>query len=493
VRALLPTTLLVALACATPAHAAEVVWLNPPTPQDAARVAAQAGARQGPLTPAAFRAIPVDRRPTDQTAVDVVEDTLADVRVHEKVLDGELLILGGLQTPLEQVRILRDKHDRDVVIRALLYQGFAVDRYWGDTLASAEEARPWKIRIDDDWVEQPWLDAFALDPLRKVGDDDITEAPQRQAYDTLRRTLARATRGTVVAADLPDGAILYLDGEAQDVQAPVAIDVLPGQPWIHVELDGEIIGLMAERVNPAERLEVVLPVSEPDWQALIKVLHGAGQVVPEGIREPLGAFGDEVWFAEGRGEQLRVWSVTPRGVERVQLTDMRLPSAGGSPLGDVSLAGWVGPSWLHSPDLREQDPSAVPDGAGVINSVAPHLQLELAWDRDWLRYGLGVGLTLPLGQHHVALSGQTRMRLRASPQLFVGHPRAQATVGFLLPYHPVVGVQGNVPVPGVDGLEVHGFFRGGPAPSLQRGDGTVWKGSPVVQLGVGIGGRARPE
>ena len=178
--ALLVLPVLLATALPEVARAAEVVWLNPPSSEDAARVAVQAGARRGPLTPAAFRAVPVDRRPTDDTAVETVENTLADVRVHEKVLDGELLILGGLQTPLDQVRILRDVRDREVVIQALLYQGFAVDRFWGETLATSPEARPWRIRIDDEWVEQPWLDAFALDPLRKVGPDDITETVRQR-------------------------------------------------------------------------------------------------------------------------------------------------------------------------------------------------------------------------------------------------------------------------------------------------------------------------
>ena len=51
-------------------------------------------------------------------------------------------------------------------------------------------------------------------------------------------------------------------------------------------------------------------------------------------------------IAEGTGEQLRVWTVDRKGVERVTLTDVGSGPAPSGALGDVSVAAWLGPS-LH--------------------------------------------------------------------------------------------------------------------------------------------------
>lgn len=487
-RTLAASALLVAPSLAS---AAEVVWLDPPSAEDALRVGLQAGARRGPLSPAAFRALSVDLGLSNRAALDAVEDTLESVRVHENVLDGELLILNGLETPIQQVRILRDRQDREVLVRALLYQGFAADRFWGDTLAEAPDARAWRTRVDDQVVERPWLDAFALDPLRKPTSDDITQAPQRTAFDELRRVLARGTRATLVATELPPTASLVLDGETHAIGDGLTMDVLPGRHFIHVELDGEVIGSQVLRIEPAQRVEVSVPVPESDWTALIRTLHGSNSTIPDSIANTVRALDDEVWFAEGAGNTLRVWSVSPTSASRVALTP-RVEAAPSSE-GQISLAGWAGPSWLHSGDFRAQSPDAVPDSAGVVNALAPVVGLEAVWDRSWIRYGLGLDLTLPLGAHHVALTGpEGRQRLRAHPHLILGHPLIQGTLGWTFPYHLMGGAQSTVPLPGLERLELRGAVRVGSAPAMTRADGSSWRGKPLVQVAIGVGTRLRP-
>lgn len=479
-------TLLLLLLVPGSARSAEVVWLDPPTPQDALRVAVQAGATRGPLSPAAFRAIPVSVDLADDRDLDALSATLEQVRVHEKVLDGELLILNGLEGPLRQVRLLRDRDDRQTVVRALLYQGFAADRYWGDTLRDAPDAAPWRLTIDDVVVERPWLDAFALDPLRKARDEDITEAPQREAYDQLRRTLARATRATIVAADLPPGAELVLDGEVQQVDEDPTLEVLPGRHWMHVVLDGHIIGRHTVRLEPAQRFEVTLPVPESDWQDLVRALHTLEAVWPDSVLDVVRDLGGEVWFAEGQGATLRVWAVTPLVVRRVDLLDTGSSESSAEALGDVSLAGWAGASWLMSADFQEQSSEA------GMHAFAPLAGAELAWDRDWLRYGLGVDVSVPVGAQQVARSGaEARYRLRPTPHVLIGHPLIQARVGWLAPFHLSGGVQATVPLP-VEGLEIRGLARVAGTPPRTRADGSTWRGRPIVQVGVGLGGRPRP-
>jgi len=118
--------------------------------------------------------------------------------------------------------------------------------------------------------------------------------------------------------------------------------------------------------------------------------------------------------------------------------------------------------------------------------------VELVWDRDWLRYGLGVDLTTPIGQYRTALSGMTRYRLRPHPHVIVGHPVVQATFGWVAPYHVVGGVQGTVPIID-DVVELRLYGRAGGVPPQVRADGSEWRGNVLVQTGVSIGLRARPR
>lgn len=481
----------ICLATAPVARAAEVVWLSEPSVEDAARIAVLAQAKRGPLTPATFRSGAVVGIDDADSKMNALIDALTRVRVHESVLDGELLILDGLQKPLSEVTFVQGRQDRDTLIRALLYQGFAADRFWGGTLATDPAARPWRIQVDGTWVEQPWLDAFALDPLRVVTDSDIAEAPQREAYAALRRTLAQATRATVLAPDLPRGATLYVDGEPQDMDETTVLELLPGRHWFHVEQDGVPLTAQAVRLDPAQRFEVQLDIPQEDWRTFLKVLRDGHGLVPSTLKPALNAMDDEVWFAEGAGASIEVWAVKPDGATPVKVPSPATVAQDGGALGNVALAAWVGPSHLHSPDFRAQDPASVPDGPGVINAIAPTGGLSLTWDRDWLRYGLGFDVTLPLGSHHVALSGPARYRARPYTYAILGHPLVQATFGLYAPYHLAGGVQATVPLV-EDWIEVRGGLRVGGAPPQELSNGDVWRGKVLIQSGVAIGIRLRP-
>lgn len=477
----------------TVAHAVEVVWLTKPVAADLQRVREAAGAAEDPMTPAAFRAYATAATEDDYDAITDVAAASVQVRVFEGELDGELKILAGLEDPLSRVRLVRDANDREVLIRALLYQGFAVDRFWGDTLGRAPEAVPYRLMVGDSAVERPWLDAFALDPVRAATASDIGEAPQREAYDQLRQTLARVLQATVLAPDLPPGAILVVDGREVPVDDTTLLRLVAGRHWIHVELDGHVVARHAERLDPGQRLEVTLPVPEADWRALLRLLRRGEGSVPDGVRAAVAARGGEVWFADGSGEALRVWSVTPTAALPIELADPQLVGRSeGSPFADVSLAGWAGAGWLHSPDFRDQDPQGVPAGASVVHAATPALGLELAWDRDWLRYGVGVDVFVPLGQHHVARSGEGRYRVRPYPHVVLGHPLVQATFGWVAPYHVAGGAQASVPVVD-DRVEIRGGLVIGATPTLVRPDGSSWSGGPFVTAIVGIGGRLRPD
>jgi len=342
-------------------------------------------------------------------------------------------------------------------------------------------------------VERPWVDAFALDPLRKVSSSDIGEQPSRDAYEELRQHLARTLRAKVVLPDLPPDSMVYLNGSAIVDIGEGLIEVLPGRHWLHVELAGRIIAREAVRLEPGQRFELLLPLSEASWQQLTRAARAGEGVVPRELLPFLDAVGGELWVAQGRGPDLRVARVEARGISAVDVTDrfVSLPPDRGR-LGDVALVPFVGFGALHSPDFAVEPPTG---RAGRPLAGPPLAGVELSWDRGWLRYGLGVEVHLPLGADQVALSGPATFRARALPYVSLGHPLLQAQLGYLFPHHRVGGLVASVPVAPLGEhheLEVRAAGRLGGASPIARADGSVWQAARVAVFSVALGVRLRP-
>lgn len=478
------------------AEAVEVIWLEPAPPDQVARVAALAQARRGPLDHAQFRALLTRETRRDQQAIVELARVREEVRAHEAVLDGELQIMEALERALSDIRLVRNEEDRETVISALLYQGFAVDRFWGQTLGEASEAAPYRLTIDDRVVERPWVDAFGMDPMRKASAEDIGEAPSREAYDALRRVLAVGLQARVLAPDLPPGAVLRVDGRAVEVDDTLIIELLPGLHYLQVELDEEIIASEVVRLQPGQRFELELPLQEAAWQQVVKAARSGQGLTPAALLPFLDALGGEVWVAQGSGADLRISQITPQRIEPVAVPIAGTVSRPGpGRFGHVSLEGWAGGGLLYSRDFEQPPPAGE---AGRPLALAPAVGLALAWDRAWIRYGLGVELHAPLGPSQIARSGPSTHRIRAMPYALLGHSLFQVTYGYLTPHHWVGGAQAVWPISGdplLDDLliEVRGGLRLGSPPALDRADGSMWQGRSIVQAFVGFGVRLKPR
>lgn len=478
--------------CVGSARAAEVVWLTEPTPEDAARIAALAEARRGPMRPSQLRALLSRASPADDEALDLVARTHEEVRVHESVLDGERAIMEALERAGQAVGILRSQGDRDLLISALLYQGFAIDRYFGTTLPDDPTAAPYRLTVGDRVVARPWVDAFALDPLRRASDRDIGEEPSRVAYDALRSHLARALRVSVVVPDLPPGAVLFVDGALADPVAGALLELLPGRHWLHVDLEGEVIARASPRLEPGQRFELELPLPEDDWQALTRSVRAGQGVAPAAVVPFLDELGGELWVAYGRGDEVQVARVTAVGVSSVDVAARFASTPPRGALGDVSIALSVGAGLLRSSDFAVAPPTG-PGGRPL--AFAPGAAVGLDWDRGWLRYGLGVEIAVPTGAHQVALTGPERVRARALPYVVLGHPLLQVQAGYLFPHHTAGGLVATLPIAALgDGLdaELRLAGRAGAGPSLERADGTFWRPGTALGVAATFGVRARP-
>ena len=187
--------MLVTVALLPVAAGAPVLWSEDTDPSTRDTVLAMEGA-SGTFDPA--DAVGADLGDPD-AVIQRLAETLAAVRAFETKLDGELVIMADLQAALDQVEVLRDAADRDAVFKALAYQGFAVDRYFADTLATDDEATSWRAELEDQAVVRPWRDAVAVHPSREATPYDISEAPQRVAFNALRTRLNDALPGAVRA------------------------------------------------------------------------------------------------------------------------------------------------------------------------------------------------------------------------------------------------------------------------------------------------------
>lgn len=467
------------------ADAAEVVWLEPPSAEQAARVAAAAGATGEPLDLVDLRAAAARWDRQDDALLAGLDAALASVRPFETRLDGELVIMRDLERPLAAIEVIRGPEDREALFRVLAYQGFAVNRYFGDQLEKEEAAAPYRVEISELATERPWVDAVALFPEREITAYDIAEAPQRVAFTRVRDRVRAALPATLVPSGLPAGGRLFVDGAAVAPGPTGGIRVPPGRHYAHVELDGRFVARWQLRVAPGaeQHLDVALTDAIVDgWIARL----GAGAAPPPELVPSIEALGGEVWLARPGPRGPEAWVVRADGVSPASLPrEPRAPA----PSSAEGLGGSVGlrAGWLSSANFALDDPDSDYDFAAV-NALALSVDAALTYDLGPARFGVGVDAAFTAGEDHVARYGGDRAtRLRPYLHVAAGHRLVQLTAGYTLPHHPTVGLRAQVPL--VDGLEVQGAGWLGLATTRAREDGSEYDSQALYALGVGLGWR----
>jgi hypothetical protein len=462
------------------AHAADVVWLEPADDDQRAAVLAASGGSERDR--AELRAAATAFGPDDEAALRDLSKALADVRAYETQLDGELVIMRDLQAPVDRIGLLRDESDRSALFAALAYQGFAVDRYFGDRLASAEQAAPYRAELNGLAIERPWLDAVALEPEREVTAYDIAEAPQRIAYAG-----ARAVVGEVLPASIRPPSVrgtLVVDGREVTAGASGDVKVPPGRHLAHVVRDGRIIERFDLRLAPGEQATLEPSVDDADVE---RFLADPSTGLPEGLAASVDAMGGEVWLARPGDRSPVVWSVTPDGVTEVPIEMPR--RGGGAPTdgaGRPALQVAVLGGWTGSQDFYYQDPRN-PAEASTVNAPTVAASLGTSVRVGPLSLGAGVDAFVPLGAYAVARTADRSMRVRPVPHLTAGLGPASVAVGYALPYHPAVGLRGGLPLPGPLELRWAGWF--GLPGSKDRVDAEPYTTRPLGLVGAGLGAR----
>jgi hypothetical protein len=390
---------------------------------------------------------------SDSVAIDALAAELEAVRPLVQEFDGELEIMARLQQALADVHIIRGNEDRALVFDALVFQGFAVKRYFQDGLATDLAAEAYRVRLGDTVVVAPWVDAVALDPEREVTAEDIAEEPERRAFADTRAHLLVAARATVSFPTLPHGAFASVDGRllTWDQDGSVRARLLPGRHRIALWQGEQIIArddlwLHPDATHTFHRLPTPRELDGLAWQ----LTAGADAlrlepVVVEAMQplEPpvfLAVAGEtEPWLYQVEG----FFAVNAVDPEPVAPEPPPEPEPRKWP---VAVHALTGMAWMYDGNFYESnEDEGAPQTFTTSHAAPPIAGLAVTGTVGSAEVGAGVDAAVPPGRwHHLDAAGG-ELRLRVHPYFSLGPDRIpiRLTVGALLPWHISVGIRGR--------------------------------------------------
>ena len=419
----------------------------------------------------------------DQAAIDGLRSELEAVKPLVDEFDGELAIMSRLDAAISEVHILRDDADRQLLYDALVFQGFAVHRYFQDQLATDPAAAPYRTELNGVVTVGAWVDAVALDPDQDPSDAVLPDDAQKVAFDEARAQIRLAPRGTVVG-EMPDVAGLAVDGNAP--AAGSRVKVAPGHHRVAVVMgetviaraeglvaaDGELtisVGAMAEDVTalqPALSEGPDATAIPPGVGALLATADGPVHLVVPGDRK-----GPFVYVVSGN-------SATRLVDEAPEAPDEKLAIRVGAGAGWMYDGGWYVENYFDG----------APSEKATVNAVTPVVHAGLELPVGPAAVGAGLDLAIPQGEYATLPIGESELRVRAHPHVAVGIPYVQATAGYMFPWHAAFGLRAHAPIG--DTLEVSAAGVYGAGLSFeQEGNPEGFEAQDSVQAWLTLGGR----
>ena len=395
----------------------------------------------------------------DDAAREALVRAVEESRPRLDVFDGELQILRDLGAALEAVEVVRPE-DRELLWQALVLQGLAAHRYFGEVLDTDPAAAPYAARVGGLPAVGPWRDAVALAPDRLPTETELPDEGARLAFQETRARLLLEEPALIHRGSVQPGVRFLVDGQEVGLEQA---RLSPGTHRAVLQVEGTIRARVVVELEPGERVDLALPASPAELAAL------AGPLGESRGGLPLEA---EVLTALAMVEQ-PVELVLPvrRGVRRFEVRDGAAversaaaqateaePSGAG---GGSGLRLGVAAAWLYDGDWLLQNAGAgAPSEAATVNAVAPLVSAVGELGLGPALLGLGLDAALPLGTWHELPSGEGTQRLRLHGHLQAGLPLVRATVGFWSPWHLAVGARAAVPLGddlAVDAAYVHGL------------------------------------
>ena len=417
----------------------------------------------------------------DDRAVNILAAELNAVQPLLDVFDGELQIMLRLEAALDPVTTIREQ-DRDLMFRVLLFQGLAVERYFQDALADDPGAAPYRIEINGQVYNRPWVDAIAMVPERSASEAEIPEAPERLLFQDLRATHLLAPAMQVMVPELPAGMRLVVNGLEATADR---VRVLPGKHHAALLASGRISARAQAVLVPGNSTLQIEPTAlDVDVEALAGALSENARVVAINTRmvNTLEALPQPVHLFVGDGRRVHHYVVEDRTAVQVDQARVAASTEG------VRWRALAGGSWIYDGDyLLQNNLNGAPEALSTVNAAAPLLSAGVETTLGPVVAGAGLDALLPLGEWHALPSGEQTVRLRAYPHIEAGVGPARVTVGWLFPWHIGVGPRVRHVLDVGRGLELSAAYVHGIGVSQSQGSDTF---SPdrvqTAWLGVGL-------
>ncbi len=436
--------------------------------------------------------------PADDGALERLAAELEATRPLLDAFDGELQIMSRLSKAAGDVHRLRSPQERDLLIEALLFTGFAVDRYFQDKLGS-DDAAAYRF-MEGAPGSSPriaaWVDAAAFYSAPPPSEKSLPEPAQRLAYDNLQAWQRSMPGASFVLGTLAAGAEFFLDGVRISGGPGQRVPVISGRHLWHVSVNGMDLLREDMRVAASADIRIEAPVGPVEVEVLrqLAAAKSDGWEVPAGAMQQIAAFDEPVYLAIHRdGEKLRLLRLDTGRAAQVRVMTASARWVGRAVVG----AGWSSSAdWLlqHFDASDVDSPENAPISAATVNAATPSFSLggEYRW-APLFATGLGLDVQLPVGDWHTFPiggaagdgTGENReQRALLYPHAALGLPWLQATVGPLFPWYLGLGLKAHVPLigpVGIDGSAIYGMGLDRPRP-----DGSVFTPAPYWTAWGGV-------
>ena len=457
------------------ALAARIYWTAPPSDADAAAIA-----RTLPdATAAPIHDLITGGAPSEDpaAAIDALRRELEAVRPLADQFDGELQIMARLSKATSEVRALRDPADAELLWRALVFEGFAVHRYFQDKLGDDPAAAPYRTGEGLAALPTPWLDAVGIMGPRKPNDADLPEPNEKLAYDAVRATATVMPTALVEVGALASGSSIRLDGQVVEPRQGVRTLVVPGRHLFRIESGGAVLMSVDTRFKPSANAILTAPFGPTERDALVTLANrGSGWDVPAAAMVPIGGVGEPVYLAiPGQPRLLRVDSGKAEAV--------RITTDAASKRFAARVA--VGAGWVSDGDfflLHVED--GAPYDESSVNAGTPAFSVGGEARFGTFAAGVGVDAQIATGEYHSLTTGAEETRAFVYPHVAVGVPWVQATVGYLFPWHVGVGAQAHLGV--YKGVEVFASGVYGLGLEQDRGADPAFQPQPLIGAWGGV-------
>lgn len=417
----------------------------------------------------------------DELAIQFLNDELEASKPLLNEFDGELLIMRRLEDALQAITVVRPE-DRDVIYRALLFQGLAVERYFQDGLAEEPGAEPYRLALGEAVLNRPWINAIALDPDRQASLTEIPEAPELQRFHDLRAQHLLSPTITISVDHLPEGLTLMIDGRAMPTEQA---RVLAGTHWAAIVQEDDIRQRTWWTYTPSTEPVTLAVTAQPeDIADLLQSVETDCDVISlnprmlallDDVEAPVhlyapGDRGVHHYIIEG-GSAVRVGhAASTRKPRMVQ--------------GHVAIGG----GWINDDDymlLNQQN--GAPSEMATTNAAASMITAGIQNHRHTFVWGAGVDAVMPHGEWQTLPTGSQTLRLRAYPHLTAGIAPLQATIGWLFPWQLGVGMRAHHTLHAETGLALNAAWVYGVGIPQSRDFSETFEPSMTQMAWLGVG------